>query len=108
MCIVSMVIDRFEPLLPEPSAGTWPWLPQVDLSELRKLIDDFREAFAAAKTVDRLTGQPDCEDSEKAKLLDRVAFLESHLEIYRLREENAALREKLRSAQAQDDGREKP
>lgn len=123
MCIVSMVIDRFDPLLPSPTTPvypqptppgamppgyTWPWQPQVDLSDLRKLVDDFKEALAAARTVDRLTGQPDCEDPEKAKLLDRVALLESQLEVYRLREENASLREELRRHSARLDEQKGP
>lgn len=32
-----------------------------------------------AKTVDKLTGQPDCEDPEKAKLVARVEELEKKL-----------------------------
>jgi hypothetical protein len=86
MCVVSNVSDhywdRFRPFLPEPQPFDWSrWNPQpsVDLGELARLIQDFKEAMAAAKTVDRLTKQPDCVDPEKAKLLDRVAELERRL-----------------------------
>lgn len=49
------------------------------LEEMRALIAEFREALHAAQVVDRLTKQPDCEDPEKAKLVDRVAELERRL-----------------------------
>jgi hypothetical protein len=95
MCVVSMVFDHFEkqfptwPNVPNPMPSPPP--PQVDLSglfsvtrereeELRKLIKEFREAVEAAKKVDVLTKQPDCEDPEKAKLVDRVAELERRLD----------------------------
>ncbi len=85
MCVISMVIDRFEPQFPvigpsqtaDPRLFTWP--PSIDLAELRKLVDEFKQAVEAAKTVDRLTGQPDCVDPEKAKLVERVAELERRL-----------------------------
>jgi len=52
----------------------------AEVARLRKLIDEFREAVEAAKKIDVLTKQPDCEDPEKAKLLDRVAELERRLD----------------------------
>ena len=77
MCTLSMVIDHFDQRIP----GGWTWPPRlsepaIDLAELRRLINEFREAVDAAKTVDRLTGQPDCVDPEKAKLQERVERLE--------------------------------
>lgn len=57
----------------------FPWAtqpPYGELVELRLLIAEFKQALEAAKAVDRLTGQPDCEDPEKVKLVDRVAELE--------------------------------
>lgn len=95
MCVVSMVYDHYafrfpQEWTPPPVANpTWPAptilpvpLPDAsspDAEELRELIRDFREAVKAAKTVDRLTQQPDCEDPEKAKLEERVAALERDL-----------------------------
>lgn len=91
MCVVSMVIDHYNPFfppLPEPAptptvpnvSGTFTWPPpSVDLNELRKLIEEFKEAMVAAKKVDLLTGQPDCEDPEKAKLVARVDALEKEV-----------------------------
>ncbi len=52
----------------------------AELDRLRKLIDEFREAVAAAKTVDRLTNKPDCEDPKKKALEARVAELERRLD----------------------------
>lgn len=91
MCVVSMVMDHYGPLFPQ---GTSPWDifrpqppandPLVDGLALRKLIDEFKEAVAAAKKIDVLTKQPDCEDPEKVKLVARVAELEKLLDGARL------------------------
>ena len=100
MCVYSMVIDHFAPKFPSdwpPSPTTVPITP-VDLqpvtvqpgdltpfntaaaiAELRKLIQEFREAVEAAKKVDTLTGQPDCVDPAKASLHERVERLEKAL-----------------------------
>lgn len=50
------------------------------IQELRALIAEFKEAVAAARKVDLLTKQPDCEDPEKAKLEERVARIEKALD----------------------------
>ena len=95
MCFVSYVSTVYDPHIPQPTAIPYPYFPKVntgtttnaieipvklDLSELRELIESFKQAIAAAKVFDRLTGQPDCVDPEKAKLQDRVAELERRLE----------------------------
>jgi chromosome condensin MukBEF MukE localization factor len=54
-------------------------LTAEDITEFRQLMKDFRVAVKAAKVVDKLTGQPDCEDLEKKKLEDKVAELERRL-----------------------------
>jgi hypothetical protein len=95
MCVMSMVHDHYQPLIPSPDS--LPWKPfgipgevritgiqSVDakdamIAELRQLISEFREAVAAAAIVDKLTRQPDCVDPEKKKLEDRVAELERRL-----------------------------
>ncbi len=96
MCVVSMVHDfyddRFDKYFPIPvgfpTTETIPVNhpnqftvspPSVDLAELRQLIKEFKEAMAAAKVVDKLTGQPDCVDPEKAKLIERIENLEKEL-----------------------------
>jgi hypothetical protein len=84
MCTVSMVYDHYRPIIPQPPTTTVPavYPPTVvipgvsDLEELRQLIAEFKEAVAAAKVVDRLTDQADCEDPKKASLEERVRRLE--------------------------------
>ncbi len=67
MCVVSMVHNHFEPLIA-------PLTPNdIDVVDI---LDSFMKAREAAKVVDELTGQPDCVDPEKAKLIERVAELE--------------------------------
>lgn len=103
MCVVSMVFDhyrdKFPPVWPSqpyqpwvnppinPPNGTPPVNPiiinpnlQQEIDELRQLINDFHEAIDAAKRVDELTDQPDCEDPDKARLTERVDELERKLE----------------------------
>jgi hypothetical protein len=85
MCVVSKVMDHVDwskvivtPLdTGTPTSTSHEWARAV--ADLRTLIDEFRRALEAAKTVDRLTGQPDCVDPEKAKLEERVARLEEKL-----------------------------
>lgn len=72
-----MVYDHYQnrfpgTIIPAPSPP--------ETQELRQLIEEFRQAVAAARLVDRLTKQPDCEDPTKAKLEERVAALESQLD----------------------------
>jgi hypothetical protein len=99
MCNVSMIMDTWSPHIPQPNEWvprTVPQFPQqipinvppdpakrvaeMTVDELRKLLAAFHNAVAAAETFDRLTGQPDCIDAEKAKLVDRVAELERKIE----------------------------
>ena len=102
MCVVSMVMDHYKPLIPEnwqpkpvqidPVAPAFVWHPaqtidaatvealRAEGDRLERLIADFKQAVAAARTVDALTAQPDCEDPEKAKLEARVAELERRLD----------------------------
>lgn len=101
MCVVSMIYDHYSPKFPDVwptpilpnDAWAVPITPQPVLSQvnpfhlisqeevdsLRALIKDFRTALEAAKTVDRLTNQPDCEDPEKKKLEERVTVLEQQV-----------------------------
>lgn len=90
MCTLSMVMDHYQDRFPYPSSNPVPsktiTVTPLPTEELRQLIREFREAVAAAKTVDALTNQPDCEDPEKAKLEERVAVLEA--ELLKLKEGN--------------------
>lgn len=87
MCIVSNVHDHYNPLFPpmvppvDQVVTPIDWSkvfpqPAPDLSEMRKLIDEFKEAVAAAQKLDTLLKQPDCVDPDKAKLQERVERLE--------------------------------
>lgn len=84
MCFTSAVMETWQPHIPTAwPVSTVPFVtnpPTVPPDLLRELLAAFRKAYEAAETFDRLTGQPDCVDPEKAKLLDRVAELERRLE----------------------------
>lgn len=85
MCVYSMVADYFRPQFEpwtQPGAPSPAYIPTPlpdQTSTLAKLIEDFKAAIEAAKKVDALTGQPNCEDPEKAKLVERVAALEKEI-----------------------------
>lgn len=65
MCAVSVIYDMFG-----KQPDSWYTLPRIDL---------FYSMVLAAKTFDIETNQPDCEDAEKAKVLDRITELEIQL-----------------------------
>jgi len=91
-----MVMDQYSPYFPQQWPNQWPPAPRgpivtpderdaaedivLAVEELRELIDSFHKAVDAARTFDRLTGQPHCEDPEKTKLEERVAELERRLD----------------------------
>ena len=100
MCVMSMVFDHYEKIIPDVMPWTvptvQPYTPPIpgtftsaellymivsreEIEALKLLISQFREAVEAARVVDRLTNQPDCEDLEKKKLEQRVAALEAQL-----------------------------
>lgn len=74
MCVISMVHDaywkKFEPYI--PPAQDFSKLTPQELHTLRKMIKDYQTAMEAAKVVDKLTAQPDCEDPNKAELKKTV------------------------------------
>lgn len=77
MCIVSMISDYGRDKF-----------SQIDIS---KWIKPYQELIAKGKEVDRVTGQPDCESTEKTKWLveieQRALALEKEKEdIYALKE----------------------
>lgn len=96
MCVYSMVLDHYSKLIPDYivplpftstittdtfTLGNFQIISQTEIDALKKLIAEFKEALEAAKTVDRLTNQPDCEDPEKKKLEDRVTILEQKIAV---------------------------
>lgn len=79
MCVYSMIMDHWEPLIPHIE----PYQPIGDPDALRRQLEEFRKAQEAAVTIDTLTGKPDCEDPTKAKLVERVEALEKRLRVER-------------------------
>ncbi len=65
MCAVSVVYDWFGKM-----PNTWYTQDRIDL---------FHNMVADAKRFDEESGQPDCQDPEKAKLEERIAELEQQL-----------------------------
>jgi hypothetical protein len=102
MCVVSMVMDHFKPFVPDDwnpkpthidfTGAQIQWPPpksdeasaiealRGEIATLAKVVADFKVAVEAARKVDVLTAQPDCEDPEKVKLEGRVAELERRLD----------------------------
>lgn len=103
MCIVSNVIDHYQPLIPDDflrprvvpqpapyhSPFSIPVITSAEVAEVRALISEFKEALAAAKKLDVLMKQPDCVDPDKAKLIARVADLENRLDAMKPRRRRA-------------------
>lgn len=90
MCVYSQVLDYFKPTFPnlDEHVGDWDYL--------RRLLEDFRKAEEAAKLVDKLTNQPDCEDPQKVLLLDKVEKLEKLVKRKRGKKTNAPKERKVR------------
>jgi hypothetical protein len=88
MCFISMVMTDYgetmkkyqEHVAQHPDTYQWNVpQPPAEVAELRKLVEEFKEAVALAKRLDVIMKQPDCVDPEKAKLEARVAELEAKL-----------------------------
>ena len=69
MCMVSVIYDTFNKL-----PDDWYTLDRIDL---------FKDMVHSAELFDKQTGQPDCADSEKEKIKERIADLEAYLSEYR-------------------------
>jgi hypothetical protein len=65
MCAVSVVYDMFG-----KQPDDWYTLDRIDL---------FKRMVADARVFDEESGQPDCEDPEKAKVTERIDNLEKEL-----------------------------
>lgn len=85
MCVMSMVYDHYNSKFPawpdlNPPATVPASTPSLwDMVEMRRLVDEFKQAVAAAQKLDALIKQKDCFDKEKAALDARVAVLEKQL-----------------------------
>lgn len=88
MCTVSMVGDTYAdrwryirtvPPFTETGTSTTLVLPspitREEFDALKAEVEEMRELLIAAKRIDELTGQPDCEMEEKVAVLRRVAEL---------------------------------
>lgn len=86
MCVLSFVGDHYQKTWPE----RYPWIvpnqpepikpmvipPSVSREEfntLKREVEDMKRLLKAAKEIDEMTGQPDCEIEDKVALLRRVA-----------------------------------
>lgn len=77
MCTVSMVGDVY--------SDRWRWVPdrfQIDVpitraefELLKRDVEEMKELLKAAKRIDVLTGNPECEMEEKIATLRKVAEL---------------------------------
>lgn len=93
MCIVSQVFDKYDPLFPNPDEWKkWQVTPGMGststltiitdqniaerMAQMDALIKEFKDLLEAAKKLDKALNQPDCEDPDKAKLVERVEVLE--------------------------------
>ena len=76
MCTTSAVLDAYRPIVDQRFAQ---FFPHDHSTEILEEIRAFRRLYEAARAFDIKTGQPDCEDPEKAKLLKRVDELEARL-----------------------------
>lgn len=66
MCAVSVIYDMFG--------------KQPDEWYTQEHIDLFKRMVADARLFDKESGQPDCDDPEKAKINDRIENIEKELE----------------------------
>lgn len=94
MCVVSMVMDQYQPLFPKKWEEVPTWNPPIPIvltdpsieariKALEDLVAELKEAIELAKKLDVVTRQPDCEDPEKMKLLERIAELEAEIEKFK-------------------------
>lgn len=82
MCMVSNVMDQSRGWIEKTERGYYPFVspntnPLQDLERVRTI----QETIEQARKFDEATDQPDCEDAEKVKLIDRIAELERKLSI---------------------------
>lgn len=85
MCVISMVgdhySDRWRPMVTPPYPSTaapsnvFVGVSRAEFEALKAEVEEMKALLAAAKRIDELTGQPDCEQADKVKILRQVADL---------------------------------
>lgn len=76
MCVVSMVGDHYSDRFNSQPYQFWQHYCEVKREEfdaLKAEVEEMKELLIAAKKIDEVTGQPDCEMEEKIELLKKVA-----------------------------------
>jgi hypothetical protein len=81
MCTVSMVGDFYRdrwtqppPMFPDHYMINTP-VTRGEFDALKREVAEMKELLKAAKRIDEVTGQPDCEMADKVEVLRRVADL---------------------------------
>ncbi len=82
MCAVSMVGDHYNPqfqpyVQPLQGAGGMSQLFQqisrAEFDELKRQVLEMKDLLIKAKEIDDKTGQPDCEQEDKVRILKAIA-----------------------------------
>ena len=79
MCFASFVGQHYDDVwrpqvAPFTTATTWVQsISREEFEQLKRDVAEMKELLIAAKRIDEVTGQPDCEMAEKVDLLRRVA-----------------------------------
>lgn len=83
MCTVSFVGDFYRDRWTQPPSVVPPTdhymiispVTRAEFDALRREVAEMKELLKAAKRIDEVTGQPDCEMADKVEVLRRVADL---------------------------------
>jgi hypothetical protein len=85
MCTVSMIGDHYSDRWTPPNRQVWPVtlapvitvnpVTRDEFDALKAEVLEMKELLRAAKRIDELTGQEDCEMEEKLVILRKVAEL---------------------------------
>lgn len=76
MCFVSVIGDAYqERWAPAPGFQIVSPVTREEFVALKREVESMRDQLRAAKLIDFLTGQPDCETADKMAVLRKVAEL---------------------------------
>jgi hypothetical protein len=67
--------EKFTPFVyPQPGTTmTFVGVSRDEFEALKREVEEMKQLLLAAKRIDEITGQPDCETDDKVELLKRVA-----------------------------------